>query len=92
MLLGPVAGRGYLGGSGVWGAIMAVQGAGAVYGILSSLTVLATPAIRAIRWRDSPAPAPSPGADATLAPKGGGVPSGLWWSGGWRKPRFGRLP
>lgn len=32
MLLGPVAGREYLGGARVWGAIMAVQGAGAVLG------------------------------------------------------------
>jgi MFS family permease len=30
MLLGPVMGRAYLGGAAVWGAIMAVQGAGAV--------------------------------------------------------------
>ena len=30
MLLGPVAGRAYLGGAAVWGAIMAVQGAGAI--------------------------------------------------------------
>jgi MFS family permease len=30
MLLGPVQGRSYLGGPAVWGAIMAVQGAGAI--------------------------------------------------------------
>ena len=30
MLLGPVMGRAYLGGSAVWGMIMAVQGAGAI--------------------------------------------------------------
>jgi MFS family permease len=30
MLLGPVMGRSYLGGSAVWGAIMATQGAGAI--------------------------------------------------------------
>jgi hypothetical protein len=30
MLLGPVLGRAYLGGAGIWGAIMAVQGAGAI--------------------------------------------------------------
>jgi MFS family permease len=30
MLLGPVMGRTYLGGAAVWGAIMAVQGAGAI--------------------------------------------------------------
>jgi MFS family permease len=30
MLLGPVLGREYLGGAAVWGAIMAVQGAGAI--------------------------------------------------------------
>jgi MFS family permease len=30
MLLGPVMGRAYLGGSAVWGLIMAVQGAGAI--------------------------------------------------------------
>ena len=30
MLLGPVEGRAYLGGAAVWGAIMAVQGAGAI--------------------------------------------------------------
>jgi MFS family permease len=30
MLLGPVMGRAYLGGAEVWGAIMAVQGAGAI--------------------------------------------------------------
>jgi MFS family permease len=30
MLLGPVLGRAYLGGAAVWGAIMAVQGAGAI--------------------------------------------------------------
>jgi len=30
MLLGPVMGRAYLGGAAVWGAIMAVQGAGAI--------------------------------------------------------------
>jgi len=30
MLLGPVMGHAYLGGSAVWGAIMAVQGAGAI--------------------------------------------------------------
>jgi MFS family permease len=36
MLLGPVMGRAYLGGSAVWGAIMAVQGAGAIAaGVLS---------------------------------------------------------
>jgi MFS family permease len=32
MLLGPVEGHAYLGGAGVWGAIMAVQGAGALIG------------------------------------------------------------
>lgn len=37
MILGPVAGHDYLGGSGVWGAIMAAQGAGAVVGSLASL-------------------------------------------------------
>jgi MFS family permease len=36
MLLGPVMGRAYLGGAAVWGAIMAVQGAGAIVaGVLS---------------------------------------------------------
>ena len=30
MLLGPVMGQAYLGGAAVWGAIMAVQGAGAI--------------------------------------------------------------
>ena len=30
MLLGPVMGRAYLGGAAVWGAIMGVQGAGAI--------------------------------------------------------------
>ena len=36
MLLGPVMGRAYLGGAAVWGAIMAVQGAGAIVaGLLS---------------------------------------------------------
>ena len=36
MLLGPVMGRAYLGGATVWGAIMAVQGAGAIVaGVLS---------------------------------------------------------
>ena len=35
-LLGPVMGRAYLGGAAVWGAIMAVQGAGAIVaGVLS---------------------------------------------------------
>jgi MFS family permease len=37
MLLGPVMGRAYLGGAAVWGAIMAVQGAGAVLAGLGSL-------------------------------------------------------
>jgi MFS family permease len=37
MLLGPVLGRAYLGGAGVWGAIMAVQGAGAIAVGLGSL-------------------------------------------------------
>jgi Transmembrane secretion effector len=37
MVLGPVAGHDYLGGSGVWGAIMAAQGAGAVAGSLACL-------------------------------------------------------
>ncbi|MGH7733313.1 MAG: MFS transporter, partial [Gemmatimonadales bacterium] len=36
MLLGPVMGRAYLGGAAVWGAIMGVQGAGAIVaGVLS---------------------------------------------------------
>jgi hypothetical protein len=36
MLLGPVMGRAYLGGAAVWGAIMGVQGAGAIaVGLLS---------------------------------------------------------
>ena len=37
MLLGPVMGRAYLGGAAVWGAIMAVQGAGAIAAGLLSL-------------------------------------------------------
>jgi MFS family permease len=37
MLLGPVMGREYLGGAAVWGAIMAVQGAGAIAAGLGSL-------------------------------------------------------
>ncbi len=37
MLLGPVMGRAYLGGAAVWGAIMAVQGAGAIVAGLGSL-------------------------------------------------------
>lgn len=37
MLLGPVLGREYLGGAAVWGAIMAVQGAGAIAAGLLSL-------------------------------------------------------
>jgi MFS family permease len=37
MLLGPVLGRAYLGGAAVWGAIMAVQGAGAIVAGLGSL-------------------------------------------------------
>jgi MFS family permease len=37
MLLGPVAGRTYLGGAAVWGTIMAVQGAGAIVGGLLCL-------------------------------------------------------
>src|SRR5579863_3895189 len=37
MLLGPVMGRAYLGGAAVWGAIMAVQGAGAIAAGLCSL-------------------------------------------------------
>jgi Transmembrane secretion effector len=37
MLLGPVEGRSYLGGAAVWGAIMAVQGAGAIAAGLLSL-------------------------------------------------------
>ena len=37
MLLGPVMGRAYLGGAAVWGAIMAVQGAGAVLAGLACL-------------------------------------------------------
>jgi len=37
MLLGPVAGRAYLGGSAVWGAIMAAQGGGAIVGGLLCL-------------------------------------------------------
>ena len=37
MLLGPVIGREYLGGAAVWGAIMAVQGAGAIAAGLGSL-------------------------------------------------------
>jgi MFS family permease len=37
MLLGPVMGRAYLGGAAVWGAIMAVQGAGAIVAGLLSL-------------------------------------------------------
>jgi MFS family permease len=37
MLLGPVLGREYLGGAAVWGAIMAVQGAGAIAASLLSL-------------------------------------------------------
>lgn len=37
MLLGPVLGREYLGGAAVWGAIMAVQGAGAIAASLASL-------------------------------------------------------
>jgi MFS family permease len=37
MLLGPVMGRAYLGGAAVWGAIMAVQGAGAVVAGLACL-------------------------------------------------------
>jgi MFS family permease len=37
MLLGPVEGRSYLGGAAVWGAIMAVQGTGAIVACLLSL-------------------------------------------------------
>ena len=37
MLLGPVEGHSYLGGAAVWGAIMAVQGAGAIVAGLLSL-------------------------------------------------------
>jgi MFS family permease len=37
MLLGPVEGRSYLGGAAVWGAIMGVQGAGAIVAGLLSL-------------------------------------------------------
>ena len=37
MLLGPVMGRAYLGGAAVWGAIMGVQGAGAITAGLLSL-------------------------------------------------------
>lgn len=37
MILGPVAGRAYLGGPAVWGTIMAMQGAGAIVGGLLSL-------------------------------------------------------
>jgi len=37
MVLGPVQGRSYLGGSAVWGAIMAAQGAGAIAGGLLCL-------------------------------------------------------
>jgi len=37
MLLGPVAGRAYLGGAAVWGAILAAQGAGAIVGGLVCL-------------------------------------------------------
>jgi len=37
MLLGPVMGRAYLGGAAIWGAIMAVQGAGAIAAGLLSL-------------------------------------------------------
>jgi MFS family permease len=37
MLLGPVIGRAYLGGAAVWGAIMGVQGAGAIAAGLLSL-------------------------------------------------------
>lgn len=37
MLLGPVAGRAYLGGAAVWGAILAMQGAGAIVGGLLCL-------------------------------------------------------
>ena len=37
MLLGPVEGHAYLGGAAVWGAIMAVQGAGAIAGGLACL-------------------------------------------------------
>jgi MFS family permease len=37
MLLGPVLGHAYLGGAAVWGAIMAVQGAGAIVAGLASL-------------------------------------------------------
>jgi MFS family permease len=37
MLLGPVMGRAYLGGAAIWGAIMAVQGGGAIAAGLLSL-------------------------------------------------------
>ncbi|MGH3152405.1 MAG: hypothetical protein ACRDOB_16995, partial [Streptosporangiaceae bacterium] len=37
MLLGPVMGQAYLGGAAVWGAIMAVQGAGAIVAGLACL-------------------------------------------------------
>jgi hypothetical protein len=37
----------------------AVFGVGAVYGLLSTAVVLSLPSIRAVRWRHSPAPAPS---------------------------------
>ena len=37
MLLGPVLGHAYLGGAAVWGAIMAMQGAGAIVAGLASL-------------------------------------------------------
>ena len=37
MVLGPVQGQRYLGGAAVWGAIMAIQGAGAIVGGLACL-------------------------------------------------------
>ena len=65
MLLGPVMGRAYLGGAAVWGAIMAVQGAGAIAAGLGSLGRKPTAAhghrhhrhvlLRAARHPDGPA-------------------------------------
>jgi hypothetical protein len=44
----------------------ALFGVGAAYGVLSSLVVLATPAIRAVRWREE-AGADEPSAQRRLA-------------------------
>jgi hypothetical protein len=63
MLLGPVMGRAYLGGAAVWGAIMGVQGAGAITAGLLSLgrrprrpivvaTIGTLRSVRGVTWVD----------------------------------------